>query len=150
VGVLAHQPRIGLLHVDAELFVQLAPERSTGRLSWLDLAAGKLPIPGVDLALRTLGEKKFSARPLNHSGNDLNRSRSLTAPHLAFSAATPSAPLRLRAGLPSRAQTATLRVRCVIRAAAPIAALPVSSARPRSPARHIVAASNARSSDTRP
>ena len=43
---------------DAQFLVQLAPQRLLDRLAGLELAAGKLPVAGVDLALGPRGEQE--------------------------------------------------------------------------------------------
>src|SRR6185503_5822510 len=70
VDMHAADPWVRRLHVDPQFLVQLALERALGGLAGLDLAAGKLPPAGVDLAGRALREQETAVRPLDdRSGN---------------------------------------------------------------------------------
>jgi hypothetical protein len=66
------EPRIRRPDVDAELFVQLAGERGCRRLARLDLAAGKFPVAGVDLARRALGEEERAVGTLDDRRRNLD------------------------------------------------------------------------------
>src|SRR5258706_9133584 len=54
IGKNPGDPGVRALDLDAELLAYLALERLGDRLTWLDLAAGKLPVARVDFAGRTL------------------------------------------------------------------------------------------------
>ena len=52
IGEYLGQPRMGMLHCDSEFFVEFTRKRRDHRLAGLDLAAGKFPVPFVDLSRR--------------------------------------------------------------------------------------------------
>src|SRR5687767_10100395 len=60
------EPRISRPDVDAELLVELSRERGGRRLAPLELAAGKFPVAGVDLARGTLGEEESAVGALDY------------------------------------------------------------------------------------
>ena len=68
VGELAGQPGRAFGDGDAEFFLQLADQRLAYRFAGFDLAAGELPVTGVDLAFWPLGEEKFSPVGAQHDG----------------------------------------------------------------------------------
>src|SRR5205807_1496400 len=72
IDVIAREPGIAALDVDAELFVQLARERMLGWLAGFDLAAREFPVAGVDLARRTLRQQKAAVGALDDGRGDLN------------------------------------------------------------------------------
>jgi hypothetical protein len=72
IVVVAGQPRIGVLDGNAELLVQLAAHCRQRRLSRFDLAAGKLPVAGIDLARRPLPEQKPAVAMEDDGGGDFN------------------------------------------------------------------------------
>src|SRR5204862_3472417 len=53
-------------------FMELPGERALYRLAGLDLATGKLPVAGVDLAGRALREEEGAVGALNHRRRDLD------------------------------------------------------------------------------
>jgi hypothetical protein len=70
VGEHARDPGISRPDVDAELLVELSGERGCRRLARLDLATGKFPVAGVDLARGTLGEEERAVgAPDDRRGN---------------------------------------------------------------------------------
>jgi hypothetical protein len=72
VDVLAREPWVGALDVDAELLVQLARQGLLRRLAGFDLAARELPIARVYLARGALRQQERAVRALQHRGGHLH------------------------------------------------------------------------------
>ncbi len=71
VRVDAGDPGRRLEHFDSELLAQLADQRGPRILGLLDLAARKLPVSRIRLALGTLCEQELPVGPLDDGGRNL-------------------------------------------------------------------------------
>ena len=81
------QPRRGAAHREAEFLVQFAVQRGARRLARLELAAGKLPVAGVDLAGRALRQQDLAVGADDDGGGDPRERRRHAR---VFSAAAPA------------------------------------------------------------
>ena len=69
------QPREGARYLDAQFLAEFAHQRGIERLARFDLAAGKLPVAGVDFAGRPLPEKNGAVVSRDDGGDDLQQRR---------------------------------------------------------------------------
>ena len=75
IGENLGYPRIGGGNLDPEFFADFAHQSLANRLTGLNLAAWKFPVPCIDLFDRALGEQKGAIRPQHHRNGDIHGGR---------------------------------------------------------------------------